>query len=55
MGTLTYADGTVTLCWTQAPGQTGGPRCQVVGTGFDAFRAAQTTLGIFGVSTVDVT
>lgn len=52
LGTLTYADGVVTLCWDRPPGPE-GRRCQVVGHGFDAFRTAQRTLGHFGVAAVD--
>ena len=53
-GTLTYADGTVTLCWDRPPASDAGPRCQVLGNGFDAFRTAQTLLRQFGVQTVDL-
>jgi|GEM_PF-2418414 hypothetical protein len=54
VGTLTYADGTVTLCWNPPPSGTAGPRCQVLGSGFDAFRTAQTLLRQFGLQTVDL-
>lgn len=56
VGTLTYADGVVTLCWDRPPADvTTGSRCQVLGNGFDAFRAAQSLLRQFGLLTTEPT
>lgn len=49
VGTLTFADGAVTLCMTPQ-GQPGTGSCQVVGWGHDAFDAARQTLQALGVS-----
>lgn len=53
LGTLTYADGVVTVCW-DVPTDAGASRCQAVGSGLDAFQAVRATLGHFGVQAVDV-
>lgn len=48
VGTLTYADGTVTLCYEAAGGAPA--RCGVVGNGLDGFVVAQNMLGIQGLA-----
>jgi len=47
VGTLTFADGAVTLCLTPQSGQRS---CQVVGFGHDAYEAASQTLGAMGLA-----
>lgn len=48
LGTVTYADGTVTLCLTP---QSGTRQCTVVGSGHDAYEAAVETLKLMGLQT----
>lgn len=45
-GTLTYADGTVTLCYEAGGGKPA--KCGVVGTGLDGFTTAANMLGVQG-------
>jgi len=46
VGTLTFADGTVTLCLVPQSGQRA---CRVVGFGHDAYEAAAATLASLGL------
>ncbi len=51
LGTLTYADGDVTLCLRARA--SGAPSCQVVGHGADALAATQRMLDLLGVSVAE--
>ena len=53
LGTLTYADGAVTLCLEVTPGG-GGPRCRQVGQGVDGLIAVQQMLELLGMTTREV-